>query len=598
MSQEQSSSKGPKTKKKGDNNFDDKCFRCVNVPPINTYESRSTKKISRLAYKSAKKLDGRYTSLNPKGKLIKACVRCISDESISKMEHGADLHGTAYEFFVLMKLREHINNLGLFKNMALEYNPKNADDKEYDLLISDGGSLRRPRRIILIETDEKKHYDNEEEFLKDRAKEFYFLNTFRKGPNDKGSKTNKTDSSGNATILRIRVGENGGKDEGGKNLDKMDTCIVEENTPKGVARKIIVQKPDLFKRNIDRIIKHIERFFSDNGDFSKSAYINLNNDTGVQDYNVDYQTKYPGKPKGESIDFIGNGFLSGREYDYGQDRIPSPTTSNNNIQGASSTPSRTWMTSNLGQLSSPTSTPDTPSSNNSNTSNKSKGKGPASPQSTPSKSPKQSSSSGPSTRTPKTSPKSTDIEKLREKFLTKARSPGKTSPSTPRISAQSTPQKSEPSPYLKEFGEPVNTFKMRDIQKQLLAIASEGTTPKITRETEATSAQSSPRGKSFKLTPAEVASVAQYAEQSGSRASKDNQKLLEQMALIFSATSNDFEGRPLIKILDEKKKCEDYSIQLLQDVAKTLGIPAQDMKETQAEMCAEIFKMREHLTKK
>jgi hypothetical protein len=519
---EQSSSK---SKGKTKNDFH-KCFRCVNVPHIHTYQAKSTKKISRLAYDAAKKLDPNYDSLDPEGKLIRTCVRCTSDESVADMEDSVELSGTAFEFFVLMKIREHINNLGLFKNMALEYNSSNTDEKEYDLLISDGGTLRKPRRIILIEVDEKQHYNNEEEFLKDRAKEFYFLNTFRKGPNKQGSKTNKKDGTGNATILRIRVGENGGRDEGGKNLAKGDRCIVKEDTPSGMPGKIIIQNPDLFRKNVDRIIKHIERFFSDNGDFSKSAYINLNNDTGVQDYNVGYQTRYPGMPQrngnsdgGRSIDFISNRFLSGREYDYGQSRKLSPTSSITDIQ-ESSTPQRNWPT---GLPLSRSPAPDTTPDDNSR----------PTPRNTQ--------------RTPSNRSKNTTVSDiLNQAILSKTRSKN-TSP----VSSQSSPT---------EARGQTTRFDMSSLNKAL-------------------------------NNPESMRMIESYAEQSSSKPI-DPRQLLNQ---IFYALEKDNQGRPLIKLGGERKKCEDYSIKELEKLAEDFGIPDKDIKKTKEEMCAEIFKMKARL---
>jgi hypothetical protein len=294
----------------------DRCYRCADEEQVVSYIAKSTNPISRHMHDTASRDDSRYVGgdLNPKGKTIKTGLCCISPQSVSSVRNDGMFYKTPFEFFILLSIREHINLKGILQNLKFEYNPSNTDQKMYDLLITDGGTLKKSSRAMVIEVDENGHYNDPGYFQRDRKKENFFLNSFRKGADD-GTGTKLNGYNGSATILRIRVAENGETDGETSTSRVEDICITSEIRD-GV-RCAKVQNKKLFDRNIKRIVKHISRFFSDNGDFNSTGYINMNNDKGIQSFNVDFDTRLTVY---SLLDLLS-------QYDYGEYRKPSPTSS-------------------------------------------------------------------------------------------------------------------------------------------------------------------------------------------------------------------------------------------------------------------------------
>jgi ribosomal protein L37E len=305
----------------------DKCFRCGETSRIVEYKAKTGFPISKRMLETAKRLYSRdidqdesieskpYTNLSPKDKQIKTCVRCISDPSINRVLETGKFYSTPFEYFVLLSIRQAINDMrdGVLRNLVYTYDKKSdSDANEYDMTISNKPD--NPSRVMLVEVDEKGHYEIDEYFDKDRLKETSFLNFYRKGKNVGGVKQNN--DYGSATILRIRVGETGMYDSGNSNREQ--ACVYEDTNDKGKGvRCVKIRDHGVFRRNIDEIIRHIRRFFSDNGDFNDNAYINMNDEKGIRTYRVNHKSSKPG----------GNDYTTVlAPYNYGE-FVPSPVQS-------------------------------------------------------------------------------------------------------------------------------------------------------------------------------------------------------------------------------------------------------------------------------
>jgi hypothetical protein len=498
----------------------------------------------------------------------RSCIECISPTGSRRELHNNN-EFSRYEHAIFNAIMDGIDN-SAFKRRIKTYdfdertvNPENIT-KRYDLILTNSGRQGAMSKKMNIEVDERAHYapNNLDKFIDDRQRDIAFLMENRNQGGEGHRQYRVNTAAKSATILRIRVSEPAAintRDKGNPNVYALRKEINNNDE-----QTVHVNNRELFDDNIGRIVKHIGRFFTEDGDFNAIGYINLVNDRGIRGWRVrdtiesDMHRAFTGRD--EDNPYITDVYpYNGPSMLYfdipppsSPDTLPdtspvdssrpasrsSRSTSSNESKGKSpSSQSKQRSSSAKSKGKGPASR-----SSQSTSSNGSKGKGPVSEQGTPSKT---------------VSPSKSKMDDLRSKFLTKARSPNKTSPSTPKISsAKTTPVSSQSSPT--EARGQTTGFDMSSLTRAL-------------------------------DNPESMRMIESYVEQ---RQPKNPRDLL---TLIFSATRADDQGRPMIKIDNERKKCEDYSIEELKKLAEDFGIPDKDIKKTKEEMCAEIFKMKARL---
>lgn len=221
-----------------------KCSRCESAAVTGKYTATSN-----MALKNDKNKDWVV-----RGTTIQTCNECTSPKSRKNFETMPVF--TRFEPKILNDL------LGLYVDNPKKYNVmlnnvNHSDKKRYDVLIE----LKKPddggKRSIVVEIDEKQHYDTPKQFEADRLKEAnYFIQKER---------YNK------ASHLRVRVSE-----------DSKDACI-EKNK-----RKCVLKDEKKYFSNLEKTKNYIKSALGEKPANITKAYIDYSKNESIKPY--EYKT--------------------------------------------------------------------------------------------------------------------------------------------------------------------------------------------------------------------------------------------------------------------------------------------------------------------
>jgi hypothetical protein len=223
------------------------CYRCDKTCVTPQYVCRSDYPVTEKARKTLKiKTD--VTSV--RDKKIQTCNICTSPDSRVAL-HDKNLF-TRYETQFINKIL-----IGLPMGIITEANTVNNDKTRYDLLLSNGKTEKEADTVLLIEIDEKQHFD-QKGWIDGKLREAVFKKKY--GISKK-------------FIIRIRVSEDGKLDDG----EKSKACVGKSG------KNVCVVNTSLFDKNLKIVKDYISQVFSKKKPKISESYINFSDNFGLKD---------------------------------------------------------------------------------------------------------------------------------------------------------------------------------------------------------------------------------------------------------------------------------------------------------------------------
>jgi hypothetical protein len=193
------------------------------------------------------------TGTHDKKKDINTCIECISPKSRVTVSDKFK----RYEYAFLNSIYHFLDEK--MPRITKETNTVNKDKTRYDLLLSDGKTEKEAKFVILVEIDEKQHF-NKPGFIDGQMREDIFKNKYGKAKK---------------FILRIRVSEDGKLDNG----EVCSSCININSS-----KLVTISNKNRYNKNMKTVTDHITSVFSLKKPKILHAYINFSDDIGIRDF--------------------------------------------------------------------------------------------------------------------------------------------------------------------------------------------------------------------------------------------------------------------------------------------------------------------------